>query len=126
MPKPMRITHLPQRKVEMRVLGTRVAGRADIAHDLPLSDLLTFPDAFGIAFKMRIVEQERACRAQLIEGDTTRLAIKESHDGPITRRKHGRAMRSGNIQSFMAASPGAWIYKGVLQLSHLDPSDRNT
>ena len=63
MPKPLRITHLPQRKVEMRVLGTRVAGRADIAHDLPLSDLLTFPDAFGIAFKMRIVGHKRACRA---------------------------------------------------------------
>src|SRR5690349_17315567 len=113
------------RKVEMSVSKAGVAGVADEADRRPLFDLHPFSDAVGSSLQMCVVQNEFPIGCQLVDRDTTTLAVKEFEDLAIRRRDDRRSPWSHDVDRIVNSTFRSCRGESVDKLIGSDPGDRN-
>ena len=102
-----------------------VSGIADIGDSLTLPGEVSFRQTLGISIQVRIVKDEPAISAQLINGRAATIAVKKFHDGSVRGGDHGSSERRWNIDRVMNPPFRTRVRKCVAQLIGPHTGDRN-
>ena len=111
--------------MQMIIPCSGVSGIADIGDSLTLPRKVPFRQTLGISIQVRIVKDESAVGAQLINGRAATIAVKEFNDGSVRRGDHGSSERRWNIDRVMDPAFCSRIGKCIAQLIGPNPGDRN-
>src|SRR5437667_12827387 len=79
----LRIRHQGNREMQMIIPCSGVSGIADIGEGLTLPGKVSFRQALGILIQVRIVKDESAVSAQLVNGRAATVAVKKFNDGSV-------------------------------------------
>ena len=102
-----------------------VSGIADIGDSLTLPGEVSFRQTLGISIQVRIVKDEPAISAQLINGRAATIAVKKFHDGSVRGGDHGSSERRWNIDRVVDPAFGTRFRKCIAQLIGPHTGDRN-
>lgn len=111
--------------MQMVIPGSGVSGVADIGDSFTLPGEVSFRQTLGISIQVRVVKNESAVSAQLINGRAATIAVKEFQDGSIRGGDHGSSECRWNVDRVMNSAFGACIRKCIAQLIGPHASDRN-
>ena len=109
----------------MIIPGSGVSGIAHVGDRFTLSGEVPFRQPLGITIQVRIVKNESAVTAQLIDGGAAPIAVKEFNDGAVRRGNDRGSERRGNIDRVMDPPFCARVRKRVAQLIGPHTGDRN-
>ena len=102
-----------------------ISGIADIGDRLALPGEVSFRQPFGISIQVRVVIDESAVSAQLINGRAATVAVKEFNDGSVRRSDNRSSKRRWNIDRIMDPAFCTRIRKRIAQLIGAHSGDRN-
>src|SRR5437870_5837567 len=111
--------------MQMIIPCSGVSGIADIGDSLTLPGEVSFRQTLGISIQVRIVKDEPAISAQLINGRAATIAVKKFHDGSVRGGDHGSSERRWNIDRVMNPAFGTRFRQCIAQLIWSHTSDRN-
>jgi len=109
----------------MIIPRSSVSGIADIGDSLTLPGEVSFRQTLGISIQVRVVKDEPAVSAQLINGRAAPIAVKKFHDGSVRGGDHGSSERRWNIDRVMNPAFGTRFRKCIAQLIGPHTRDRN-
>jgi len=107
-------------KVQMRSLGTGVAGAADIAEDVSALDHLLLRQAIGVALQMRVVVAPASAGLELVDRQATALAFEQFFHRAIGHCQHRRTGIGHDVDGIVHAAFAARIGERVAQLGGQD------
>ena len=111
--------------MQMIIPCSGVSGIADIGEGLTLPGKVSFRQALGILIQVRIVKDESAVSAQLVNGRAATVAVKEFNDGSVRRSDNRSSKRRWNIDRIMNPAFCTRIRKRIAQLIGAHSGDRN-
>src|SRR5688572_30150858 len=96
---------LEDRKVQVRRIWRRVAGRADVTDDLPACDGRPFHQSGRIARQVRIVVGVGVGRVELVDGDAARLAQEQLRNRAVLDGDDWRLSSGHDVERFVLPTP---------------------
>ena len=109
----------------MIIACSGVSGIANVGDRFTLFGEVSFRQPLGISIQVRVVKDESAVSAQLINGRAATIAVKEFDDGAVRRGDDGGSERRGNIDRVMNPAFCPRVRKCVVQLIGPDTGYRN-
>ena len=106
--------------MQMIIPCSGVSGIANKGDRFTLFGEVSFRQPFGISIQVRVVKDESAVSAQLINGRAATIAAKEFNDGSVRRGDDGSSKRRGNVDRVMDPAFCARVRKCIAQLIGAD------
>jgi hypothetical protein len=106
--------------MEMRCVLWSIAGRPDVADEITATQLLAFMESRGIRIEMSVVVTVLFIGVELIDSQSSRLAIEQFSYNAVVGSNDDRAARGQDIDRLVAAIAAARFIEHVVQCGSFD------